>query len=599
MTKKILALSLSIMMAFSIITMAATSFIDVTAKSHSWAMEAISAMADKKIITGYPDGSFNPDKTVTKMEALLLISRILGFNSVTVTDNIDSIYSIFSEKLKSINSQYKKELAYLLFTGVFSIDEIFEISLDKPLTREEAAFYITKASHGEDDANSNMVVVNAYVDDTSISEEYRKFVYYVRDENVMMGIGNNKFSPKDNLTRAQIATLLYRVMKKIDLTVSRGTVDSVNVTNNTAKIFVVAKTYDIDASVLVRNKGVISNPSALYKGLNTIVTMVGDEIAIVDAFFDELIVEKKVDGEVKSISSNTDTIQLKNPDNGEINTYKISDRCVVNVNGSDATISNVRASDYAVLELDKFDKAISITVLPVSKDITDVTISDLIINDSTVSIEVADKSKLKTTYTVNPNIVTIRKNGTKVEFSKLNIGDKISKLTLKYNRIESIDANSDISSNSGSIVEILISSASSIKLLDGNNTNTFLLNKDSKIYLFGELKTIYDLRLAQYAKVTLDGNMVSKIEISTQAQNADAKGIVQAVNQTAGLVTIRNIDGVSVVVYVSNTKTKIIDNASTSTISKSIKDIKVGQNITAIGTLVNGVFEAQTIVITN
>jgi hypothetical protein len=599
MIRKISALTLSIIMAFSIITMAATSFSDVTAKSHSWAMDAISAMADKKIINGYPDGTFLPDKTVTKMESLLLISRILGFSSVAITDNIDSIYALYSDDLKSVSSQYKKELSYLLFTGTFTIDETSEISLDKPLTREEAAFYITKAAKAEEEAVSNMVVLNAYTDDTSISEAYRKFVYYVRDESFMMGTGNDKFSPKENLTRAQIATLLYRVMAKFDITVSRGTIDSVNVTNNTAKVFVVAKTYDVDSTVVVRNKGMLSAPSALYKGLNTIVTMVGDNIAIVDAFFDELTVEKKVDGEVKNVSTGSDSLQLKSPDDGQITTYKISDRCVITVNGSDATINNVRSSDYAVLELDKYDKAISISVLPVSKEITDVTISDLIINDTTVSIEVTDKSKVKTTYTVNPNVVTIRKNGTKVEFSKLNIGDKVSKLTLKYNRIESIDANSEISSNSGLITEILISNASSVKLQDGSNANTFLLNKDSKIYVFGEVKTIYDLRLAHYAKITLDGNMVSKIEISTQSQNADAKGEVTAVNQTAGLVTIRNTDGVSVVIYVSTSKTKIIDNGSTSTISKTIKDIKTGQNITAIGTLVNGVFEAQTIVITN
>jgi hypothetical protein len=306
-----------------------------------------------------------------------------------------------------------------------------------------------------------------------------------------------------------------------------------------------------------------------------------------------------VDGEVKNVATTSGTLQLKNPDNSEIVTYKISDRCVININGSDATLSNIRTSDYAVLELDKYDKAIFISVMPVSKEVTDVVVSDLIIDDTTVSIEVTDKNKEKTIYPVNSSAVSIRKNGTKVEFSKLNVGDKISKITLKYNRIESIDANSDISSNSGSITEILISSASSIKLQDGSNTNTFLLNKDSKIYVFGELKTIYDLRLAQYAKITLDGNMVSKIEISSQLQSADAKGEVTAVNQTAGLVTIKNTDGVSVVIYVSTSKTKIIDNGSTSTISKSIKDIKVAQNITAIGTLVNGVFEAQTIVITN
>ena len=120
----------------------------------------------------------------------------------------------------------------------------------------------------------------------------------------------------------------------------------------------------------------------------------------------------------------------------------------------------------------------------------------------------------------------------------------------------------------------------------------------SFIYVFGDVKTIYDLRLGQFAKVTLDGATVSKIEVSTQSQNANATGVVQSVNTTANLITVLNTDGNSVVIYVSNTKTKIIDNNSTSAVSKTLRDIKVGDNITCIGVLSNGVFEAQTIVIT-
>ena len=165
-------------------------------------------------------------------------------------------------------------------------------------------------------------------------------------------------------------------------------------------------------------------------------------------------------------------------------------------------------------------------------------------------------------------------------------------------RIVEIEAFSEIKSTSGTISEIVISADSSVTLLNGNVPSTFRIGKDTKFYVFGEVKTIYDLRLAQYAKVTLDGSVVSKIEVSTQSQNANVTGIVQSVNNTANLVTVLDGDGNSVAVYVSSSKTKIIDNNSTSALSKSIKDIKAGSTVTCIGVLTNGVFEAQTIVIT-
>ena len=78
--------------AFAVITAAALSvtmsisafaakFPDVTEKTYPWALDAIESMADEGIIKGYEDGSFNPAKTVSKLESLVLISRILGVNN--------------------------------------------------------------------------------------------------------------------------------------------------------------------------------------------------------------------------------------------------------------------------------------------------------------------------------------------------------------------------------------------------------------------------------------------------------------------------------------------------------------------------------------
>lgn len=50
-------------------------FLDV--RGH-WAESYISAAADLGIITGYPDGSFKPDKNITRAEAMTIINNVLG-----------------------------------------------------------------------------------------------------------------------------------------------------------------------------------------------------------------------------------------------------------------------------------------------------------------------------------------------------------------------------------------------------------------------------------------------------------------------------------------------------------------------------------------
>lgn len=56
----------------------------------------------------------------------------------------------------------------------------------------------------------------AAVDDTGFSDVdadawYAEAVMYCREHNLMVGIGNNQFAPESNLTRAQFATVLYRI----------------------------------------------------------------------------------------------------------------------------------------------------------------------------------------------------------------------------------------------------------------------------------------------------------------------------------------------------------------------------------------------------
>ena len=600
MMKRLLALTLSLVLIFGISASAAVNFSDVTSESHPWAIKEISEMADKKIINGYPDGTFMPNNNVTKQEALLLIARILGYStSQTIDDYINSIYNTYADDMASIDSSYKREMAFLAWYGVFKPDELKKIQFTAPLTREEAAYYITRAMRQDEDAASFTIPSDVYTDDSLISSTYKKYVYFVRAAGYMTGSGEGGFTPKDNITRAQTAVLLYRIMNKITTSFSKATVDSVNVTKNTGKVFIGSKTVDIDDSVLVRNRGVEINISSLYKNLDGVAILENDKIVQLDVFFDESEVAKTIDGEVVSYASTgTNSIVLKDPDTDTQENYYLDENCRIFVNNSDAVFANVRKGDYVILDLDSNDRIVTLTVKPSISDVSDVIIKDIIVTNTDTSLVVENKAGEEETYMLTGKNITIKKNGKAIDISNLSEGDKLSKISMKYGRITSIDAFSEVSSKIGSITEILISQNPTIKVLDGNTTYEYKLTRDTQIYVFGELKDVYALKLAYKANITLDGNIVSKIEVATQSQSNDAKGIVESVNTSYGFFVIRDAEGNSVQVFVSNTKTKIIDNNSTTGLTKTIRDIKVGQSITAIGTLVNGAFEAQTVVLT-
>ena len=73
------ALCLALVLSSFSLTAMALSFDDVDNDSTvSWAADSITKMTDAGYIKGYEDGTFRPYKPITKIECLILMSRMLG-----------------------------------------------------------------------------------------------------------------------------------------------------------------------------------------------------------------------------------------------------------------------------------------------------------------------------------------------------------------------------------------------------------------------------------------------------------------------------------------------------------------------------------------
>ena len=93
--KKIIGLLFSLGMLFSMVvpsvSQAAVSFTDVPA-GHRFYNE-INYLAGREIITGFPGGTFRPDTTVNRGQAAIMIGRALGLNGTqrsTTFSDVDS-----------------------------------------------------------------------------------------------------------------------------------------------------------------------------------------------------------------------------------------------------------------------------------------------------------------------------------------------------------------------------------------------------------------------------------------------------------------------------------------------------------------------------
>lgn len=602
MKKRITAFTLFLMMICSLTASAATPFTDITEATHPWAYEAVTKMSEAEVIKGTTATTFSPDTAVTRIQALLLMARIIGYNSDGISDNKNTIYSIYDDELSKLSTTYKNELAFLAFAGVFTTDDFLNMDLSEDITREEAAVFLAKVD-GVSESDDLENYKNAFSDDSEIAQDCKPYVYYVRDKGYMTGVAEGIFSPKTTVTRAQIATMLYRILPNIDYTYENASIDSVDVNSEEVKVYYNKKTYELPANAVVRNNGETIDKTELYSNLYGIIKVAGNKIMQLDVFFDMPVIEKEIDGLISHIGTTTNIIQIQNIDSSTKENYNLlENRYRVIINGEVGKLSQLRTGDYAVLGLDKGNRIVTLTVADTSEEYTDLTIEKIEVTDSDTTMTVKDSKGKTHRFDMNKSEPEIRKNGNVVAFSSLSEGDKISKLTLLYNRIKSIDVFSEITSTKGSISTIHISDESYIVIKNGGEESKFNLAKDTTYYVYGEKKSIYDLQLGQNVSITMDGKNVDKIEVTLASQTTQVIGTVLAVNTTGGFITVKNTDGETVIVYVStkaNTATKIIDNNASTATNKTLKNIDNGASITALGALVNGVFEATTIVYSN
>ena len=189
-----------------------------------------------------------------------------------------------------------------------------------------------------------------------------------------------------------------------------------------------------------------------------------------------------------------------------------------------------------------------------------------------------------TTECLAGNDVTVNKNSkTTSTLSDIVAGDSVS-LTLEYGYITKIVATSKSSNSTGFVEEIHITENPKIVIKLNGESKEYSLGTNVEILVNGIKGTIYDLRLATSAKLTLESDTIVKIDL---------------VNAAYGLIQVTYFDEamaqkITQSVFVGK-NTKIMNNSTGKEVA--LKTITAGSHITVIGSISSGVCEATTVVV--
>lgn len=582
-------------------------FPDVTSQ-YGWASDAINSMADSGIIKGYEDGTFQPSKSISKLEGLVLISRILGFNDSENASFADEAAELYADTLGKYKINFgQREVSYLLLKGVLKADELDDYIGDDNysvgLKRYEVATLLTKALDAGDSLTSAASL--EYKDADSIPASAKKYVKYVTDQGLMNGMDDNTFSPNTDVTRAQAAVVLKKLQNKTGYTFKSGTVAEMDTVTGIIKLKDAdgaTFSHSLLPTVILRYDGERIAAGQIESGYYASVTYKNNEVYAID--FAPSNADELVCGALTSVnkSSTNPTIGVAlladdavEP-SSEKTTYKLASDVVITYKGESTGIVSLKTNSFVKLYI-KSGKVKSIEaedrVTNASGTIESVSFSPKF------SITVTDKSGDSADYLFK-NDAAITRNGKSSDASQLAEGDVVS-LTLDYGRISKMSATSKNTSKSGVITGILISSNPKLTLTVDGEDVTYPISTSAVYSITGSAtNSIYDLRTNTVATVDIESNTITKITTTAATETLTVTGSVVSVTPAANVFQVSHTDVSTGVVQtdtvIVNSKTTIMD---TNGKSRRISELKNGNNVTVYGTIGSGVLAAATVMIIN
>ncbi len=168
------------------------------------AEESVKKLSSDGVISGREKNIFAPAEYITRAEATVLITRAFS--------------SKLHEKGKSEFDDAKGHWAYEYIDVLYSNGIINGISKEKfapdeYITRQDFACMVYRMANKTADLDSENISEHSFADDAEISAYAKKAVYSLRKKEIINGMADNMFCPKNNITRAECAVLTDKLVK--------------------------------------------------------------------------------------------------------------------------------------------------------------------------------------------------------------------------------------------------------------------------------------------------------------------------------------------------------------------------------------------------
>lgn len=261
-------------------------FDDLKGKDVEWAQRYIASLASKRVFEGYDDGTFQPRKTISRIEAITAAVRLMGLRDQAESADAKAANLNFkdADKLKQKYPWATGYVSVALQNDLFSESDDM-IQPEKEADRLWATTLLVKAMKLQDEAKAKMNAKLPFRDADKIPAGSVGYVAVAIEKNLIDGYEDNTFRPSKSVSRAELAALLDRTGSQLpDHASVKGTVTGA-LNNNLLPVKSQnneALNVEMDSNVFVFRNGSRVTPGDLRTGDQVLIRTYGGKAIYVE-----------------------------------------------------------------------------------------------------------------------------------------------------------------------------------------------------------------------------------------------------------------------------------------------------------------------------
>ncbi len=569
----LLFLLVMVVPAFASIISRATPFKDIN--TTHWGLKNIIKMNVRGVVTGYTDGTFQPNKAITQVEAVLMTIRNMGVADRIST--IDTNQELPVDVPQWVTDYYKAEMLFAVQEGLIVPSED-NFNSAAGATRAWVTQLIVRSIGKDSEAALLSGEMPAVGDAATIPEWARGYINAAIKYKLVNGYPDNTFRPYRYVTRAEMVKLLGESEQYLDLSDTYLSARVAGLSGLTLSLSVngVIENFDISSDTWIFDEdGSHTGWDGISENDPVKVIIDGDTVKLVEILAADAVVDT-ITGTVLQVLPTENVIVIQDAAL-KIHTKTLADYATFSAQaGSVSGLADIKTGDSVTLNCNSSGTVISVLLLNSGQSAANTGII-FSINPDAELIIIKNSQGLLDTYQYSDQLTVIIPQKRFPAITDLEPGDEV-KITFTGNvitEIELVRAKQDMTV-SGEV--LLLSEDKRIITISNDNglLEAYEVAEDAEIVISGlDYPLLSNVLVNDQVTLTVHNGTVTKVTVQNRNVRDTVKGTVLAVDTANRIITLETEDG-DVEIYEVYSKAEfLIDNRTTSDISAVERNLKV------------------------